>query len=1103
MSENLQNLLREALLNNSYDYKPMHNTIKKTWMNSFSYLYSLQKAQVEYEELFYVSNDENSRNSKLIGGLYLDKFLRVSFDIDYDLIRVFNREEFRTSKFYSEEFTIKDMIYYTDIFTKLPIIIIDDQVIWDYKITITKDCTRFILPFKKNFIFTNERNPETDEPIYKTHNIKVLIIDNSFYQRFTMNKSNLYFNKDTKTIKINENLINQMNTEVIRKDTETDLLSEWKLTNINEMNNNQSYSFQKEYNRRLKTLQIPQKDGIMMCSIHFPNIKGKEYELGTQIIPFEYKDGEFIAYLTDDIVNKIIAHNLNVYISIWFIERLYHHKFYTGLTKTVASGDGADLLVVQKDELIPYKTPIPVENFMVFKKTEGTGFLLKKNNDMLEMFYPNIYHIKDSELRSGDEYDIYYFYYDSSDFKYTVLFDFYYSFLIHLYGDKSIENIINDIYYNKADLSMYTADQKDEFKNIFEKILDYKYFNHQYGETDFLHRYLPIPGNNDKEPVEYKIETLKEWIRVEPWVLRDYVLDQNKLGASYHLFTNTIDLSTRIRYSTEEEIGTPSMRFDEPRYVFAFNNEQEYPILLSCRVFVDGILVGDLYQERHLFMDYLYIPMDMVTDDSYIEIEIFPGYEYEKDIYFTTERDTIKVIGNTLTILYDQEVIDEGSINMNDDLGFVDEHESIDINDVNKEEDVTLKTIDRGDIFPTISDVYLLNEDKTEIYEKDKFDFTIHYPQLDAELINGESGTNKPIIYTRLSSFSIKPHDEELLRKPLHLKITKIPRTIRFIAKRQGYAYIELADNDLILDTEYMRVYKNGRLMSQSKFIIKSVYNRPRILFLDWFKAGDIIYIDITPYRYKEIYYQEELSKDDTLIDLRSIINKPFDIRYYDVYINGRKLSLNNVFSITPWQMTLVNLKSNYNLVIYERERDWEYFGLDYNENIYYYTLDDLLKSGVVSDNIKNEIIKEIIDKNKDPRLNIYPNTNEEEKIDPNGEDLITVNFYLYYYDRLLPFSYMNPDILQEDEEFISSVFEDIYNSYLKSSYEESETEIEKERRKDYPKVICLDPDLHFCAEGGPGPQLVFEVGHMTDDIKQKYLEDYVEIPKDGNINKK
>ena len=503
-------------------------------------------------------------------------------------------------------------------------------------------------------------------------------------------------------------------------------------------------------------------------------------------------------------------------------------------------------------------------------------------------------------------------------------------------------------------------------------------------------------------------------------------------------------------------------------------------------------------------MDYLYIPMDLVTDDSYIEVEIFPGYEYEKDLTFVTERTNIKIIGNILTIIEEGSQIENNIFDMDSgNFGTVNiEDREIDLNDYNRHVKVDLPTPTEI-ITPTISDLYLMNEDKTEIYKKEDFDFTLHYSNDNYVFENGDPGLDKPVKFSKIDEFSIKPHDQSLLRKPLHLKITKVPRVIRFTTKRQGYAYIELAEKGVILDTEYIRVYRNGRILPRCKYIIKNFHNRPIMMFLDWFEAGDIIYIDITPYRYKEIYYQEELQKEDTLIDLRSIINKPFDIRYYDVYLNGRKLSLNNVFSITPWQITLVNLKSVYNLAIYERERDWEYFGLDYKENIYYYTLDELLKSGIVSDDIKNEIIKDIIDDNKDPRLNIYPNTNDEEKMNPDADDLITVEFYLYYYDHLLPFMAINPDVIQEESEFIEAIFTEIYNAYKRSSKDDSNTEIERQRREDYPSVMCLDPDLHFGADGGPGPYLVYEVGHMTDDVDKVYLEQDVKFPTEGNIDKK
>ena len=52
MTYDLQTLLHDALINNTYDYEDMHKTLDASLKSSFSYLYYLQKARVEYEELF-------------------------------------------------------------------------------------------------------------------------------------------------------------------------------------------------------------------------------------------------------------------------------------------------------------------------------------------------------------------------------------------------------------------------------------------------------------------------------------------------------------------------------------------------------------------------------------------------------------------------------------------------------------------------------------------------------------------------------------------------------------------------------------------------------------------------------------------------------------------------------------------------------------------------------------------------------------------------------------------------------------------------------------------------------------------------------------------
>lgn len=1049
---NLQNLLRDALLNNSYDYEAMHNTLKRTWMNSFSYLYELQKAYVEYEELIYYSNDDESRNSKKIGSLYLDKYIHANFDIDYDLIRVYDREEFRRSEFYGKKFTIQDMVNNQDIFAKIPVVIIDDKVIWDYSISITKDCTTFTLPFRRNFVLEDGRNPVTDEVIYIDHKIQVLVIENSYYNRFETNKSTLKFNATAKSIRIEKDILVQLGRTKIHSDTVSECLTKWGLKTESQMNMTQKKYCENLIQKRIKLNGIiPNKDGIMMCSIHTPNVYGKEYELGTSLITLTDMGPYYEAKLPTDMVNKIHQCNRNLYLSIFFVEGLYKHTFFDGRDFTIANGNGAYISVLQQDEMVPYKTPIPVENLMVFK-TRGNSRYLEKNTSVMELHYPNIYMLNDPDMQPDDKYEVFYFYHHADDLQYTVLFDFYFTYLTKTFSGFMLEEIINKIYYNTMDYSKFNAQQIQDFEEAFEHILDYKYYNHKYGESDFLQRYLKIEGNEDKEPIEYKDETLKDWIKVQPWVLNDYVLEQKKLGSSYHLFTNTIDLKSRIRTNTHTEMEDHSRDFDEPRYVFAFNNSKDFPTLLEARVFVDGLLMGDIYQERHLFMDYFYIPCDMVTEDSYIEIEIFPSYRFKQNIMFNSLED---------------------------------------------EKEITLVEPD-DTIFPTLADIYHEDFDEQPArYDTDLFDIVAHHDR--ADILAKTTDPEKPVKFTRLSTFRIKPNSEDVVGVPLSLNFSKIANGMSVLVDQAGYPYLEIIETWFNFNADYIRIYRNGRLVPRSKYVFISSFNAPRIMLLDWYEVGEIIYMDITPYRYTEIYYKEELTPQDTVIDLKGIINKPFDIRYYDVYINGRKLSLNNVFSITPWSITLVNLKSNYHLQIFERERDWEYFGLDYTENIYYYSIDELFNSSFVSEDEKNQIIKDIIDKKKDHRLTINPNTNDETPLDYTDYRPYCIMHIFYFYE-LLPKTFVNPDVKQFN---IKLITED-YN-YIKETYaildpsKFARDEVEKEIMKNDIPVLMLDPDIIYEGENPDDIEMVYPIGHLGD-VEDELLSQEVVIPSDGNI---
>ena len=183
MSKNLQTMLRDALLNNTYDYSYMHRMLHHVWQNSYSYLYDLQKQYIGYEELHYFSNDEISRDAKRIGKLYLNKRGEACFDINYDFIHVTSDKKFYKSEFYHKEFSFLDMVNNPTIFYKIPLLVIDDQTIYDYKLKAEHSTFQIILPFGESFVISKKRNKETGDIIYLNHKIQILVLDNDGYHR--------------------------------------------------------------------------------------------------------------------------------------------------------------------------------------------------------------------------------------------------------------------------------------------------------------------------------------------------------------------------------------------------------------------------------------------------------------------------------------------------------------------------------------------------------------------------------------------------------------------------------------------------------------------------------------------------------------------------------------------------------------------------------------------------------------------------------------------------------------------------------------------------------------------------------------------------------
>ena len=92
----------------------------------------------------------------------------------------------RHKNLYKQWFDFEDVADNRELFTKLPIMIIDNKVIFDYKIFLDRGYMKFKLPYKSDFVYKYERNLEKDRLIYQDHQITFQIIDNVYWARHTI-----------------------------------------------------------------------------------------------------------------------------------------------------------------------------------------------------------------------------------------------------------------------------------------------------------------------------------------------------------------------------------------------------------------------------------------------------------------------------------------------------------------------------------------------------------------------------------------------------------------------------------------------------------------------------------------------------------------------------------------------------------------------------------------------------------------------------------------------------------------------------------------------------------------------------------------------------
>jgi hypothetical protein len=547
---------------------------------------------------------------------------------------------------------------------------------------------------------------------------------------------------------------------------------------------------------------------------------------------------------------------------------------------------------------------------------------------------------------------------------------------------------------------LYTKLSNTDLQSYFFSIFDYEDAEYIYNNGDFG----TYQENNTKySGLNYKEEKFREIIQNDPSIFTAYAKEVSTPSTSFYLDVRTIDLEDRIRNNTIGEALDIAdyCSFSKPCYVFRFRNSGAD--VLNLRFFIDGILCTDYFILKNELMDYLYIPINAIKEDSYIEIEQFYSYSSTKIVTFTNET-------NPVLLEYDKSDIITPTLF---DLFITDENSN---------------KIDRS-LFKIYCKIDTDNYKQTDLTNLQKISDIVKYD--DEYYINIDSVTSlsdeKNVKFMSLSKLRVYALDNSVLNKELHFIVNKVPYVFHEQMTVSGVLpKVKLFDGNLEWkeDQSFVRTFVNGRFIPITYEISRDSTSTYFVLRC-YIMENDTVSMDITPYSYEMEYYQKQIP-DNFIIDFEEHLSKPFDLKYYDVYLNGRKLTHRNIQLFAYNKIKLFNVESAKNFCVYRKDRDWEYFG-----NTEFSTpTDDLLNSDTISDADKEKIIEFIISDYRSSDEMTDGTDTEADTIVYNELTDYDYDLYKFYLDKILPEGVIQPNSDYLDKDDIETNYSVAYERY-------------------------------------------------------------------------
>ena len=901
---------------------------------------------------------------------YLDSKNNLCLSLDADFIEVNKRKRYRLSEYYDTFIDLETIQNNKDLFSYTPLVLIDGESIFSFEVRSSLDGNTVL---KFNHVKYMKRF------LNSLHTVEVIFFKNSDHYVIQTNMNGL-------------------------------ISSDWKI-------NHESLGFEFKENTDMFLLFQP-TDG----------------NVGSNMYPVDItEDNDIIIDSLNDNIYDLYVKNENVNVHILQISNMRRLSLTKPIRTRVDNGRLSSTFVLPEEKVdnsekskssvldpldLTYKMAIPEENIILLKMDKNTKEITYESNKDIILHYPNIYEVMCDNLSTNYELIVYYLYKDVDEtFKHANVLKYIYRYLCRKLMKTTVEDAVCQVIYDDI--------TNQELKQFILDIMDYKPSDFIYNHKDFFATHVPYT-------LDYKISKMKEFIGNDPYVLQTYGEKVGTPNERYYVQTKNINLDERRRKDTSKEVKKQFdiHVFDEERYLFMFRNELREE--LNLRIFIDGLLCQDAFQIQVGDLDYIYIPVSEITENSYIEIENFHSYQCKKKVIFESTNKYVYIEftdedGEIPPTLFDLIVLDKNK-NKIDRRKFkifclIDPpmyDVSDNVNDNTKVESGYMN-VDNFVYYDEESDQWFMDVDEaisnnTELY-------------LDDQYQKSEDGTRMLLGYMFLKKLRIYCNDGRYTNTPIYFTVNKLSGL--YTKKLEKFDIPLFRVNNGMPWNEsstYMRTFVNGRFIPFDVQITTEKTSDSYAEIDRIISENDTFTMDLTPYSYQLEYNAKEIP-EDFIIDVGDILTKPFSLDYYDIYLNGRKLTELQIQSITPQRVKLFNVHSRKNLYIYRKDRDVEYFKFERTAKV---PIDKIFESEAFTEEDINDIIDDII-RVKHPGEIIEEGEDtepDEQNYYKNQPDTEFYQVFMFYRDYIQPSGVVKPNEESISESILTSNYKKVYDLY-------------------------------------------------------------------------